>query len=250
MSAGPAVFASPTVWRLLFSCASGAGERHEGLGPLGALGVFCAALRCCTRCPLLVSAAARPGRSCRTRRSTARQNRRWAVRASRHSRSPARADRGRVAPLRSCGVRCASSPGVGHHRSCRCWTARCSALRAAARQARARGGRDAGFWKRVGDRVAMNPKRTFSGAIAVLLRDVPGLPFFSTDLTTNDGTARRSSRSRARSCWPRASRPGSGAPTDIIVERAEDVEKVSAAVAGVDGVQGSPPVAAERTAGP
>ena len=43
-----------------------------------------------------------------------------------------------------------------------------------------------GFWKRVGDRVAVNPKRTFTGAIAVLLVMCLGLFFFSTDLTTND----------------------------------------------------------------
>ena len=43
-----------------------------------------------------------------------------------------------------------------------------------------------GFWKRVGDWVAKQPRRVAIGSIAVLLACCAGLTFFSTDLTTND----------------------------------------------------------------
>ena len=104
-----------------------------------------------------------------------------------------------------------------------------------------------GFWKRVGDRVAVNPKRTFTGAIAVLLVMCLGLAFFSTDLTTNDSYREKVESIEGQELLAKSFPAGSGAPTDIIVERAEDVEKVSAAVAGVNGVQTvSPPVAADE----
>jgi RND superfamily putative drug exporter len=43
-----------------------------------------------------------------------------------------------------------------------------------------------GFWKRVGDRVAVRPTRVIVGTVAVLLVMCAGFAFFSTDLTTND----------------------------------------------------------------
>ena len=43
-----------------------------------------------------------------------------------------------------------------------------------------------GFWKRVGDRVAVSPRRVMLGSIAVLLILCAGFAFFSTDLTTED----------------------------------------------------------------
>ena len=81
-----------------------------------------------------------------------------------------------------------------------------------------------GFWKRVGDRVAVNPKRTFTGAIAVLLVMCLGLFFFSTDLTTNDGYRDKVESIEGQELLAKSFPAGSSAPTDIIVERAEDVE--------------------------
>ncbi len=49
-----------------------------------------------------------------------------------------------------------------------------------------------GFWKRVGDRVAMSPARVMIGSVVVLLILCAGLAFFSTDLTSEDSYRDRS----------------------------------------------------------
>ena len=101
-----------------------------------------------------------------------------------------------------------------------------------------------GFWKRVGDRVAVNPLRTFFGAVAVLLVMFLGLTFFSTDLTTNEGYRTEVESVEGQELLAMSFPAGSGAPTDVIVSDAADVEGVSAAVAAVPGVEAvSPPVA-------
>ena len=101
-----------------------------------------------------------------------------------------------------------------------------------------------GFWKRVGDRVAVNPMRTFLGAVAILLVMCLGLAFFSTDLTTNEGYRTEVESVEGQELLAKSFPAGSSAPTDIIVSNAADVERVSAAVADVPGVQAvSPPVA-------
>ncbi len=101
-----------------------------------------------------------------------------------------------------------------------------------------------GFWKRVGDRVAVNPRRTFLGAVAVLLVMCLGLAFFSTDLTTNEGYRTEVESVEGQELLAKSFPAGSSAPTDIIVSNAADVERVSAAVADVPGVEAvSPPVA-------
>jgi RND superfamily putative drug exporter len=101
-----------------------------------------------------------------------------------------------------------------------------------------------GFWKRVGDRVAVNPLRTFFGSIAVLLVMCLGLVFFSTDLTTNDSYRSKVESIEGQELLAKSFPAGSSAPTDIIVSDAADVERVSAAVADVPGVESvTPPVA-------
>lgn len=103
-----------------------------------------------------------------------------------------------------------------------------------------------GFWKRVGDRVALNPMRTFLGSRAVLLVMCLGLTFFSTDLTTNDSYREKVEAIEGQELLAKSFPAGSSAPTDIIVANAADVERISAAVAAVPGVQAvSPPVAAD-----
>jgi RND superfamily putative drug exporter len=101
-----------------------------------------------------------------------------------------------------------------------------------------------GFWKRVGDRVAVNPARTFAGAVAILLVMCLGLFYFSTDLTTNDSYRSEVESVEGQELLAKSFPAGSSAPTDIIVTDAADVERVSAAVAAVPGVESvSPPVA-------
>jgi RND superfamily putative drug exporter len=101
-----------------------------------------------------------------------------------------------------------------------------------------------GFWSRVGDRTAANPKRTFGGVVAVLLVMCLGLTFFSTDLTTNDSYRTEVESVEGQELLAKSFPAGSSAPTDIIVTRASDVGPVAAAVREVDGVESvTPPVA-------
>ena len=101
-----------------------------------------------------------------------------------------------------------------------------------------------GFWKRVGDRTALHPKRTFGGAVAILLVMCLGLTFFSTDLTTNEGYRTEVESVEGQELLARSFPAGSSAPTDIIVSSPADLERVAAAVADVPGVEAvSPPVA-------
>ena len=101
-----------------------------------------------------------------------------------------------------------------------------------------------GFWKRVGDWVAKQPRRVAIGSIAVLLVCCAGLAFFSTDLTTNDSYRTEVESVAGQEIVSRHFPAGSSAPVDIVVPREQDVPAVRRAVAGVGGVEGvSGPVA-------
>src|SRR5687768_1158649 len=101
-----------------------------------------------------------------------------------------------------------------------------------------------GFWKRVGDWVAKQPRRVAVGSIAVLLVLCLGLTFFSTDLTTNDSYRTKVESVEGQEILSRHFPAGSSAPADIVVPSERDVPAVRTAVAGVDGVEGvSGPVA-------
>jgi RND superfamily putative drug exporter len=101
-----------------------------------------------------------------------------------------------------------------------------------------------GFWKRVGDRVAVSPRRTFVSAVSILLVMCLGLVFFSTDLTTNDSYRTKVESVAGQELLAKSFPAGSSAPTDIIVSDPADVERVAAAVGDVPGVESvTPPVA-------
>jgi RND superfamily putative drug exporter len=101
-----------------------------------------------------------------------------------------------------------------------------------------------GFWKRVGDRVASAPRRVAVSSVVILLVMAAGLAFFSTDLTTNDSYTTKVESVEGQELISKSFPSGSAAPTDVIVPPGGDVEAVSNAVAGVDGVESvSPPVA-------
>jgi putative drug exporter of the RND superfamily len=101
-----------------------------------------------------------------------------------------------------------------------------------------------GFWKRVGDWVSRNPARVAIGSTAVLLVLCLGLTFFSTDLTTNDSYRTEVESVEGQEILSRSFPAGASAPADIVVPDSADVEAVSQAVAGVEGVESvSPPVA-------
>ncbi|MEX2107062.1 MAG: MMPL family transporter [Solirubrobacterales bacterium] len=101
-----------------------------------------------------------------------------------------------------------------------------------------------GAWKRVGDRVAAGPRRVMVGAIAVLLIFCGGFAFFSTDLTENDAYRDPVESEEGQHLVNMSFPSGATAPTNIIVPDRADAAAVRSAVAGVEGVESvSEPVA-------
>jgi putative drug exporter of the RND superfamily len=102
-----------------------------------------------------------------------------------------------------------------------------------------------GFWKRVGDRIAVGPQRVMLGAIAVLLLCCTGFAFFSTELTSEDSYRTEVESVEGQHLLDRSFPSGTTALTDVVVENRADVQAVRRAVAGVEGVDTvSQPVAA------
>ncbi len=101
-----------------------------------------------------------------------------------------------------------------------------------------------GFWKRVGDRVAVAPRRVMAGSIVVLLILCAGLAFFSTDLTSEDSYRTEVDSTEGQHLIDKSFPSGTTAPTDIVVIKAGDVGAVAKAAEGVPGVESvSAPVA-------
>jgi putative drug exporter of the RND superfamily len=98
-----------------------------------------------------------------------------------------------------------------------------------------------GFWKRVGDRVAQRPARVITGSTIVLLVMCAGLAFFSTDLTTNDGYRTSVESVEGQDLLARSFPAGASAPADVIVPPGGDVQAVQTALEetnGIDAVTG------------
>jgi RND superfamily putative drug exporter len=93
-----------------------------------------------------------------------------------------------------------------------------------------------GFWKRVGDRVALRPARVMNGSIVVLLVMCAGLAFFSTDLTTNDGYRTSVESVEGQDLLARSFPAGASAPADVIVPPDGDVQAVRTALEQTDGI--------------
>ncbi len=101
-----------------------------------------------------------------------------------------------------------------------------------------------GFWKRVGDRVAISPKRVMGGSVAVLLVLCAGFAFFSTDLTSEDAYRTEVESVEGQNLLSESFPSGATALTDIVVSDSGEVEAVRKAVAGVNGVESvSQPIA-------
>jgi len=101
-----------------------------------------------------------------------------------------------------------------------------------------------GLWKRVGDRVAANPRRVATGSVVILLVLSAGLVFFSTDLTTNDSYRTKVESVEGQELLSRSFPAGASVPVDIIVPDRRRVDAVQRAVQRVEGVESvSPPVA-------
>jgi RND superfamily putative drug exporter len=101
-----------------------------------------------------------------------------------------------------------------------------------------------GFWKRLGDRIALSPGRIMGGSMAVLLILCCGLAFFSTELTSEDTYRSEVESVEGQHLLNKSFPAGTTALTDVVVPGRGEVPAVRAAVAKVDGVEAvSQPVA-------
>ena len=106
-----------------------------------------------------------------------------------------------------------------------------------------------GFWKRVGDRVALRPARVLAGSAAILLVMCAGLVFFSTDLTTNDSYRTEVESVEGQDLVAASFPAGAAAPTDVIVPPDGDVAAVTSALENTAGIESVTPPVAEGDAG-
>ena len=93
-----------------------------------------------------------------------------------------------------------------------------------------------GFWARVGNRVAISPRRIMGGTVAVLLILCAGFAFFSTELTSEDTYREEVESVEGQTLLNKSFPSGKTAPTDIVVPTPADVGPVKSAVEGVGGV--------------
>jgi RND superfamily putative drug exporter len=101
-----------------------------------------------------------------------------------------------------------------------------------------------GFWARLGNRVAISPRRVMFGSIGVLLIFCAGFAFFSTDLTSEDSYRTEVDSVEGQHLLDKSFPSGTTALTDIVVPDRADVDAVRRSVEQVEGVEGvSQPVA-------
>jgi len=94
-----------------------------------------------------------------------------------------------------------------------------------------------GFWARLGNRIALSPRRIALGSTAVLLILCGGFAFFSTDLTSEDSYRTEVESVEGQHLLDKSFPSGATALTDIVVPNRSEVPAVRAAVAQVDGVE-------------
>jgi RND superfamily putative drug exporter len=101
-----------------------------------------------------------------------------------------------------------------------------------------------GFWARLGNRVAISPRRVMFGSIGVLLIFCAGFAFFSTELTSEDSYRTEVDSVEGQHILDKSFPSGATALTDVIVPDRAAVLAVKSAVEGVEGVEAvSAPVA-------
>jgi RND superfamily putative drug exporter len=93
-----------------------------------------------------------------------------------------------------------------------------------------------GAWRRVGDRVARNPRRVWVSTVALLLVLSLGVLNFDTGLTSGNGFREDVEAVAGQALLDKSFPSGANAPTDIIVPDAGKVPAVRAAVAKAPGV--------------
>jgi RND superfamily putative drug exporter len=101
-----------------------------------------------------------------------------------------------------------------------------------------------GFWARLGNRVAVSPRRIMFGTIGVLLIFCCGFAFFSTELTSEDSYRTEVESVEGQHLLDESFPSGTTAPTDVVVADPGELTAVKSAVEGVTGVEAvSGPVA-------
>ena len=101
-----------------------------------------------------------------------------------------------------------------------------------------------GLWARIGSRVAISPRRVMLGSIGVLLIFCCGFAFFSTDLTAEDSYRTEVESVEGQHLLDKSFPSGTTALTDVVVPDRSEVGAVKRAVESVAGVEAvSPPVA-------
>ena len=94
-----------------------------------------------------------------------------------------------------------------------------------------------GFWKRIGDRIAVSPRRIMAGSTAVLLILCAGFAFFSTDLTAEDSYRTEVESVEGQHLLDRSFPSGATGLTDIVVPNRAEVPAVRSSVEQVGGVE-------------
>jgi RND superfamily putative drug exporter len=101
-----------------------------------------------------------------------------------------------------------------------------------------------GFWKRIGDRIAVSPRRIMFSTVGVLLICCAGFAFFSTDLTSEDTYRDEVESVEGQNLLDLSFPSGTTAPTNIVVADPADIGAVTERVESVNGVEAvSPPIA-------
>ncbi|MCW2958798.1 MAG: hypothetical protein JWP18_1601 [Solirubrobacterales bacterium] len=93
-----------------------------------------------------------------------------------------------------------------------------------------------GFYRKLGERIALRPRRVWVGTIAVLALVALGLLNFSTGLTQGNSFRDDVEAIAGQKLVERSFPAGQSAPTDVVVRDASKVATVAAAVRSVPGV--------------
>jgi RND superfamily putative drug exporter len=106
-----------------------------------------------------------------------------------------------------------------------------------------------GLWKRVGDWVAISPRRVMTGSLVVLLIFCGGFAFFSTDLTSEDSYRTEVESVEGQHLLDRSFPSGTTGLTDVVVQDRAEVGAVRESVAQVSGVEAVSGPVAEGSSG-
>jgi putative drug exporter of the RND superfamily len=93
-----------------------------------------------------------------------------------------------------------------------------------------------GVWRRVGERVARGPRRIWIGTVAVLLVGALGVLTIDTGLTQADGYRDEVESLAGQELLAKSFPAGASAATEVIVPRGGDIQAVTAALEGSEGV--------------